>query len=401
MASLVGHDRRDWHNVDRRWTAISTSRLIDQQGIMYCSMPFLFAAFTNRYMRWRNTCAAIGAGISVASLVLSAFATEVWQLVITQGILQALGSTLLYSSTTIFVDEWFLRRKGFAYGVMLSAKSIVGVGGPLVFGGLLSKVGFANTLLIWAAIITSTAIPSIFLLRPRRTTTLQARRSRQLPWTFLKHRTFWIFQIANVVFSMGYCLPQTYLASFGSKVLHLETANSSLMLAILNVPSIVSNSWFGMLSDGYPYYNGHSVTVSTVTVLSAVGSCLPILLLWGFATPNSAGMVLLTLFAILYGFFAGGYSSTWGGLVKEIEREGSAAHEPVDTGLLFGLLNGGRGIGFVVGGFVGSELLKAGGVGHHDWAYGTNFGSLIIFTGVTAAFGGWGVVWKAVAALLN
>jgi hypothetical protein len=273
-------------------------------------MPFLFAAFTNRYVRWRKTCAATGAGISVASLVLPAFATEVWQLVITQGILQALGSTLLYSSTTIFVDEWFLRRKDFAYGVMLSAKSIVGVGSPLMFGGLLSKVGFANRLLIWASIITSTAIPSIFLLKPGRTTTLQARRSRQLPWTFLKHRTLWVFQIANVVFSMGYCLPQTYLASFGTNLLHLGTAKCSLMLAILNVPNIVSNCWFGMLSDGNPYCHGHSVTVSTVTVLSAVGFCLPILLLWGFATLNSAGMVHLTLFAILYGFAAGVYSST-------------------------------------------------------------------------------------------
>jgi hypothetical protein len=61
----------------------------------------------------------------------------------------------------------------------------------------------------------------------------------------------------------------------------------------------------------------------------------------------------------------------------------------------------GEEIGFVVGGFAGSELLKAGGVGRNDWAYGTSFGSLIIFTGATAAFGGCGVVWRAVAAVLK
>ena len=356
-------------------------------------MPFLFAAFTNKYAKWRKACSIVGTVISVGSIVLSAFATSIWQLVITQGVFQAFGSTLLYSSTTIFVDEWFFRRKGFAYGVMLSAKSAVGVGGPLMFGGLLSKAGFANTLLIWAAIITSTAIPSIVLLKPRRTNILQPRRTRQLSWSFLKHSTFWIFQVANVVFSMGYCVPQTYLASFGSKVLHLETAQSSLMLAILNLPSIVASFWFGVLSDGKPYYQGHSMSVLTVTVLSAFGSCLPILLLWGFATPQSAGMILLTLFSILYGFFAGGYSATWGGVVKEIEREGNALDEVVDTGLLFGLLNGGRGLGYVAGGFAGSELMKAGGMGYHDWAYGTKFGSLIIFSGVSAAFGGWGIIY--------
>lgn len=222
----------------------------------------------------------IGAIISVTSLVLSAFATSGWQLIITQGILQALGSTLLYSSTTKFLDEWFLARKGLAYGVILSAKSVLGIGGPLLFGALLSKVGCKNTLLSWAAIIASTAGPSIFLLKPRWTTTLQARRSRQLFWAFLKHSTFLVFQIASVVFSIGYCLPQTYLASFGSGVLHLGTTKSSLMVAILNAPSIVSNCLFGMLSDGKPIYHEHVMSVSTVTVLSAIGSSLPILLLW-------------------------------------------------------------------------------------------------------------------------
>jgi hypothetical protein len=37
-------------------------------------------------------------------------------------------------------------------------------------GGLLSKIGSANTLLVWAAIVTSTAVPSIFLLKLRRST---------------------------------------------------------------------------------------------------------------------------------------------------------------------------------------------------------------------------------------
>jgi hypothetical protein len=81
---------------------------------MNSSMPFLFVGFPNRYAKRRKACVIIGTAISVGSLVLSAFAISDWHLVITQGTLQALGSTLPYSSTTIFVDEWFLRRNGFA-----------------------------------------------------------------------------------------------------------------------------------------------------------------------------------------------------------------------------------------------------------------------------------------------
>lgn len=395
---------QEYYSSSDAWAASSSTTGVigtTLTGIIYCSMPFLFAVFTNKYARWRKHGAFIGTAISIGGLVSSSLATSAWQLVITQGVLQALGSTLLYSSTTIFVDEWFLRRKGFAYGVMLSAKSVIGVVGPLMFEGLLSKVGFTNALSIWAAIVASTAVPSIFLLKPRRTMARQSRRPRQLSWKFLRHPTFWVFQIANMVFSMGYCIPQTYLASFGSSVLHLGTGQSSLILATLALPSIVASFWFGILSDGKPYYHGRSITVSTVTILSAFGSCLSLLFLWGFASTQSAGMALLILFSIVYGFFAGGYSATWGGIVKEIEREGNAAEEVVDTGVVFGLLNGGRGIGYVVGGLAGSELLKVGGVGQHDWAYGTKFGSLIIFCAVATAFGGWGAIWKAIAAMLR
>jgi hypothetical protein len=107
------------------------------------------------------------------------------------------------------------------------------------------------------------------------------------------------------------------------------------MLAILNMPSVVSTFCFRLLSDGKPYYPGRSITVSTVTILSAVGSCLPIMFCGVFASTQSAGIVLLTLFLIVYGFFAGGYSATWGGIVKEIEREGNAAEEAVSSGVLF------------------------------------------------------------------
>lgn len=42
---------------------------------------------------------------SVGSMILSSFATNGWQLVLTQGMLQAVGSTMLFSSSTIFLDN--------------------------------------------------------------------------------------------------------------------------------------------------------------------------------------------------------------------------------------------------------------------------------------------------------
>ncbi|KAI1505223.1 putative monocarboxylate transporter [Biscogniauxia marginata] len=369
-------------------------------GIMYMSMPILFGIFTNRLACYRRHAAFLGALLAAISLMASSFARSVWQLTLTQGVLQAIGSTVLYSSTTIYLDEWFIRRKGFAYGVILSTKSTVGVGVPLLFGHLLSELGFRTTLRIWSAVTICTALPAIMFLRPRQPLQASRPRDRRLSWSFLRHPTFYIFQLANIVFSASYGMPQTYLSSFASDVLGFSTATSALILAALNAPSIVACFWFGLLSDGGGLFRqGRSLPIATVSLLSATGACLPVFLLWGLIPgAKTVGIVLLTLFAILYGFFAGGWSATWGGVVKEVQREAEAHNEAIDTGLVYGLLNGGRGIGFVAGGLIGVELLKTGAVNaeaaENQWAYGSSYGSLIIFTGVGAALSGVSVLCK-------
>lgn len=66
----------------------------------------------------RRISSSIGLVILIIALVSSSFSTTVWQLILTQGVLYGLGGVLLYSPIIVFVDEWFIRRKGLAYGVM-------------------------------------------------------------------------------------------------------------------------------------------------------------------------------------------------------------------------------------------------------------------------------------------
>ena len=46
-------------------------------GVMYLSMPFLFALFTRRWARWRQTAALCGAVLAGLSFLLSSFSTAV------------------------------------------------------------------------------------------------------------------------------------------------------------------------------------------------------------------------------------------------------------------------------------------------------------------------------------
>lgn len=84
---------------------------------MYLGSPFSFALL-QRFPLQRRFCAVAGLVTMTVGLVASSFATRVSHLILTQGVLYAVGGSMLYTPTVIFLDEWFIARKGLAFGVM-------------------------------------------------------------------------------------------------------------------------------------------------------------------------------------------------------------------------------------------------------------------------------------------
>jgi predicted MFS family arabinose efflux permease len=360
-------------------------------GVMYLSMPFLFALFTRRWAHRRQTAALCGAALACISFLLSSFSTHVWHLVATQGVMVALGFALIYSPTTLSLGEWFnTGNRAMAYGVVLSCKNIVGSTCPFLLRVLLDHYGFRITLRIWTAIAAGTSILAIFLISTHPSSIPSStHRTRKIPWQFLKHQTFYIYSIATILQSSGYGIPQTYINTYAHEVTLLSQTSATLLLTLFNIPGIVASSFFGYLSDNKRF----PLSAATVTSISAVSSALSAFLLWGLTSQGS--MALLVLFSVTFGFFASGYSATWGGVINELEREAAQRNEAIDTGMLYGLLNGARGIGYVSGGLAGVPLLKAGGTSSvGSFGYRTTYGPLIIFTGLSSVFGGWGLLWK-------
>ena len=219
--------------------------------------------------------------------------------------------------------------------------------------------------------------PLLYFLRPR-TPLSQLVAVRRIDLGFLRLSSFWMLQIGNVLQSLGYFLPSAYLSSYAVEEIGLSSIMGTLLTAILNATSVPGSIIIGTLNDHCP--------VSNVILFSTIGSSLAVFLFWGF----SSQMGLITIFAITYGFFGGGFSSTWSGIVIELKAESPA----LDTGLVFGLLAGGRGIGNVISGplsavlFTNNDWLRNG----KSWGYNTEYGPMIIFTGVTALLGSWGAL---------
>lgn len=93
----------------------------------------------------------------VLSMVAASFCNTVGGLLATQGVLYAIGGLTLYFPAMIFVDEWFIARKGLAYGVMWAGSGSAGVVVPFLLQWLLDNYGFRTALRVWAVVLVSPA----------------------------------------------------------------------------------------------------------------------------------------------------------------------------------------------------------------------------------------------------
>ena len=98
------------------------------------------------------------------------------------------------------------------------------------------------------------------------------------------------------------------------------------MLALFNLASVFGAIVLGGLTD--------RMHVTSVISISSIGAALAVFLIWGFAI----NLPVLCLFSLVYGFFAGGYTSTWTGILSELKKK----DDRVEVSLIFGVLAAGR-----------------------------------------------------------
>ncbi|CAI7664281.1 unnamed protein product [Penicillium viridicatum] len=367
-------------------------------GLLYLLSPITFTLLT-RYPYLQYYSAPAGLVITVIGSLLSSFSEQVWHLIATQGVICAIGNGLLFSPSSLYLDQWFLRRKGLALGTMWAAKSIVGAALPFIASACLNRFGSSTTLKAWTVVTLLTTLMALPFMKPRISISPSSV-ARRLDLSFLKQPTFWMLQTGNIIQSFGYFLPTTFLPSYSTRTVGLSQNTGTMLVSLFNATSIFGGIALGTLCDRF--------SVTNIMLLSSVGSALSVLLFWGMASSSSAdssqtAIALLTIFSITYGFFAGGFSSTWSGVITQIKRDSSPS---LDTGLVFGLLAGGRGIGNVISGPLSTVLLKSGSLGESsglngNTGYDTQYGTLILFTGITAFFGAWSWMWRYISPALR
>ncbi|CAI7654923.1 unnamed protein product [Penicillium glandicola] len=340
-------------------------------GIMYLDLPLVFAAY-RQWPKYQRFGCGLGVLLMCAALGLSSLATNTNHLILTQGIFYALGGSIAYAPCILLMEEWFDRRKGLAFGVMWAGTGIGGVVLPIVMEQLLGKYGFRITLRGFAVVLFVLTGPLVYFVKPR-VPIADHQPSPPLPnFGFMLTSTFSLFQICNTVEALGFFLPSIYLPTYAGMI-GASTSLQALTVILFNLASVVGCVLMGAIID--------KLDVTLCILVSTVGSSIGVFLIWGF----SMSLTPLFIFSIVYGLFAGSYTSTWPGIMREVVRNKPSA----ESSMVFACLAAGRGVGNLVSGPL-SEALITGlpWEGNAGYGYGSGYGSLIAFTGVTGVVGG-------------
>lgn len=159
----------------------------------------------------------------------------------------------------------------------------------------------------------------------------------------------------------------------------MSSTDGTLAISLTNASAVVGAIAIGFLGDKYH--------VTTAILICSIGTLIAVFLLWSFSIYQS----VFFLFAIFYGIFAGGYTSTWASCAKPLRDQG---YPGTETGMVIAIFSTGKGIGSVISGPLSETLVAADAwKGKAAFAFGSGYGSTFVFTGVTAAFTG--IPWFA------
>jgi MFS family permease len=225
---------------------------------------------------------------------LASLSTQVWHLLLTQGLLYGIGSSLLYFPILSTAPEYFTAHRGSAMGFILSGSGIGGLVFSPVIRALLSNIGPRWTLRALAFLVVIISMPIAVTAAPSR---FVGRRPTHINLKLAMKPAFLFSVGAGFLQAGGNGLPLTFLSEY-SVALGYSAGFGATLLAVSSGVNSVSRVMTGFAGDRFGRQNTLILTVM-ICVISVLG-------FWLRSTRNGGSKVLWILFVVFYGIAGGG-----------------------------------------------------------------------------------------------
>ncbi|KAI1477812.1 major facilitator superfamily domain-containing protein [Daldinia eschscholtzii] len=280
------------------------------QALYYLGAPFS-ALFTRKYLKYRRHQILAGWPLCILGLMAASFTSSVNGLIGTQGFLYGLGFVTLTYPIISMLNEWWVVRKGMAFGLISASSGVTGTFMPSIIDLLLRNYGYRTTLRACAIALLILTAPLIPLFKCRLPVSEHVNLAK-INWSLLKRPLFWIYGSAILIQGLGFFLPVVFLPSY-AKSINISSTNAALLLAVMCATQVLGQFAFGYMSD-------KKLSVGFLSFICCVAAAAASLALWGLGK----SMALLAVYSLVYGFFGFGFSTLRVAMGQAVDNDPSA-----------------------------------------------------------------------------
>ncbi|KAI7877775.1 MFS general substrate transporter [Lichtheimia hyalospora FSU 10163] len=245
---------------------------------------------------------AIGMLLFPSSLILASFATQLWHVLMTQGILLGIGAAFCFSASFMLPSQWFVRHRSLANGIGNTGSCVGALCLSPLAQHLIETLGYRNALRVLGAIVFVLLSLATVLARARYppssstpTITQKSNNTTSLRSSPLFSTPFALGLIFSLLVPFGYVVPFYLMPTYAMQQVGASASMGAALVSIGMATGVISRLGSGFIGDRIGPIN----TLSILTLISAI----LIMVLWTF----SHTLPLYGVYCAAIGLTAGTY----------------------------------------------------------------------------------------------
>lgn len=274
----------------------STAVQISWIGSIQAFLLLLIGALTGPLFDrgFMNSLLVVGSFLTVIGIMMNSICTRYWQIVLAQGLCVGLGAGCLFVPSIAVVSTYFTTKRAIATGLAVGGSSIGGIVYPITFRRLQPSIGFGGATRVLGYITLGLLCIA--------TTTMWSRSPPKPPRSLFQPSAFKLWTYSLQTFGTMFGFIGLYIPMFYIQIYSLTrqiTSNQDYAFYLLSI--LNAGSFFGRV---IPNFLAGKIGLMNMVVFCTFASGI-LSLVW-ISIENVVG---ITIFAVLYGFFAGAYVS--------------------------------------------------------------------------------------------
>lgn len=235
-----------------------------------------------------------GCFLMAAGFIAASFATQPWQLYLSQGAAVGTGMGAIFIPSVQVVPQWFLRRRSLAGGIASAGSGFGGLAFALATDAMIRKLSLAWSLRITGIICLVANLVGTALIRDRNAHV----KPPQLGFAIHLLKRYDCLLLLAWAFTnvLGYIVILYSVSSYAVQIAGLTQAQAGILTAVLNLGTGVGRPAAGLVSDRF----GRIAVAGFITLSCAVS----VFAIWIPATSYG----VLVFFSLVSGAILGGES---------------------------------------------------------------------------------------------